>query len=168
MADAVLRIVRLFDFDLSTAINSPSNTVHRLTPYKGKGKYLTWRGNEYSGYTGIELSNLSCELGGKSAEPTLSVFGADPTIRQLLSVYEDPRGIRVNRWTVDARHLDDGSDPDPEAGIKDSFYIDFMESLDLDIIRFRLSGYLGLERMNSHGCRSVNEVVGERPAGGTC
>lgn len=104
-------IVYLFDLDLSIF----GAGVFRFTPeLKDKeAQPLEWRGNSYLPMPvtaeGFELSSS-----GQFPRPKLTVSNVLGTLKSEMLQYNNLIGATVTRWRTFAKHLDTGSDPDPD------------------------------------------------------
>lgn len=129
-------IITLFDLDMSEI----GGSIFRFTPNVGAENLLLqesgeeflladgvtplameniepfpvyWRSNAYypiaATAQGFEMSS-----GGQLPRPTLTVSNALNTLRAEMIAYNNLSGATVTRWRTFAKHLDGGTDPDPD------------------------------------------------------
>lgn len=134
------RVVILFDLDLT----SLGGSIFRFTPEleNPDAPVVNWRGEEYLPLPvtaeGFEMSST-----GQFPRPKLTVANVLGTIKSEMLQYNNLIGATVTRWRTFAKHLDDGSDPDPDIYFPvDIFKIDRKSQETPISIEFELSTIL--------------------------
>ncbi len=82
---------------------------------------------EYNGYQyfpmPIQAEGFEWSGQGTLPSPTLTISAIDPSIRALVLSAGDLVGAPIKRIRTYRKHLDDGSDPDPERRFDDDHYV---------------------------------------------
>lgn len=141
-------LIELWDIDLTrlTSIRGKQGIMYRLhNGVNEKGEGVVWKGNTYTPYpikgTGFEVSAK-----GTSNRPSLALSNLFGLVTGLVDEFDDCLGAVVTRRQVYANHLD----PDNFASgvnrnynasneIVNQFVIEQVESLNSEIVRFKLA-----------------------------
>jgi lambda family phage minor tail protein L len=103
--------VDLFVLDLSNwGITTPRRYANQVWP---DNTPIRWGGNEYEPVA-IKISGLQAST-DTTLQAKISIGNVDGIPSTLLLNYDDLRGAKITWMQVKAQHLDQGSDPDPNA-----------------------------------------------------
>lgn len=102
-------IVNLFEIDARTV----NNEILRFVPETVDGGPAHFNGYEY---TPFQIAAEGFEWAGKGPlpRPTLQVTGLELSFLSLVIEADDLVGLPIRRIRTYRKHLDDGTDPDPE------------------------------------------------------
>jgi len=116
-------IIELFAIDLSSGVQGPETVEFILfcNWIQTDGRTVKYNGQVFSPipYTasGFQIRNE-----GVLPNPSITVANIGLEFTSVINTYDDLLGCKVIRRRVLARHLDDGSDPDPQAHWPDEIW----------------------------------------------
>lgn len=141
-------LLELWDIDLTglTSVRGTQGIMYRLhNGVNEKGESVVWKGQTYDPYP-IKGSGFEVSVKGTSNRPTLALSNLFGLVTGLVNEFDDCLGAVVCRRQVYANNLDPinfitgvNNKHNPHNEIVNYFIIEQVESLGVDVVRFKLA-----------------------------
>lgn len=155
MTDKIIQEAQKFNPDavitlLHVDLRPLGGTILYLSPIAltGAGFSRTpvqWRGNVYTPIP-LEITGFEINSSGQFPRPKLKVSNILGQLNSYMIEFDNLAGAEVTRIRVFRKHLDDGSDPDPDVMFPPDVYrIDRKSNDDLAMLEFELASVIDQE-----------------------
>ncbi len=132
-------VVTMFDLDLRPLGGNVFNFTSAVVPDGAANQPVLWREIEYLPMP-IEASGFEASSSGQFPRPKLTVSNVLGLLKAEMIKYNNLQGAIITRWRTFRKHLDDGTDPDPDVYFPPDVYkIDRKSSENQMMIEFELT-----------------------------